>query len=192
MRKRKPALTLKATTRTASAGERIRRLFNTIRDDFPRFKRAVLQASRDPEIAEEMNLVLSPPPRRLSRVPTFEVGAFRKLTPMLEARFKYAGRVQHGLDISLSLRQMSTWVRKREVREHHQARRTYWIDSPPNLYPDSQLTLYGVTDGVPQNAVYLVWGNEGDEPRVWSCYGMSAEEFDTLEEYLRWHVEDVE
>ena len=181
MRNRKHALTQKGTARTASVDERIERLLDAIRDDFPRFKRAVLRASRAPEIAEEMRLVLSPPPRRLSRVPTFEVGVFRKLTPMLQARFEYAGRMQHGLDTWLSLRQMSTWVRKREVRGHHRARRTHWIDSPPNLHPDSRLSLFGVTDGVPQNAVYLVWGDEGEEPRVWSVSGMSAEEFDTLE-----------
>jgi hypothetical protein len=139
-----------------------------------------------------MKLVLSPPPRRLSRVPTFEVGVFRELTPMLAARFGYAGRVQHGLDIWLSLRQMSTWVRRQGIRSNHRARRTYWIGSPPNVHPDSRLSLFGVTDGVPQNTVYLVWGDEGAEPRVWASSGMSADEFDTLEDYLRWHLEYVE
>jgi hypothetical protein len=192
MRKRKSVLTQKKAARTASVNERIRWLLDAIRNNFPRFKHAVLRASRDPEIAEEMKLELSPSPRRLTRVPTFEVGVFRKLTPMLQARFEYAGRIQHGLDVWLSLRQISTWVRKREVREHHRARRTHWIDSPPNVYPDSRLSLFGVTDGVPQNAVYLIWGNGREEPRVWSCSGMDADEFDTLEEYLRWHLEGVE
>jgi hypothetical protein len=107
---------------------------------------------------------------------------------MLQARFEYAGRMQHGLDIWLNLRQMGIWVRKREVGDHHRARRRHWIDSPPNLHPDSRLSLFGITDGVPQNAVYLVWGDEGDEPRVWSCSGMDVDEFDTLEQFLRWHL----
>ena len=188
MRKRECPLTRKGAVRAASASERIRRLLDAIRDDFPRFRSAVSRASRDPGIAEVMRLVLSPPPRRLSRVPTFEVGVLRELTPMLAARFGYAGGVRHGLDVWLSLRQMSTWVRRREVRVSHRARRTHWVGSPPNLYPDSRLSLFGVTDGVPQNAIYLVWGDEGAEPRVWSCSLMSADEFDTLEEYLRWHL----
>jgi hypothetical protein len=193
MRNRKRAITQKRTARTASVNERIRRLLNAIRDDFPRFKRAVVQGSRYPdETAEVMKFVLSPPPRRLGRVPTFEVGVFRKLTPMLEARFEYAGRIRRGLDIWLSLRQMSTWMRKQELRGHHRSRRTWWINSPPNLHPDSRLSLFGVTDGVPQNAIYLVWGDEGDEPRVWSCSLMDADEFDSLEEYLRWHLGNIE
>jgi hypothetical protein len=173
---------------TASINKRIRQLFDAIRDDFPRFKRAVMRSSGDSEIAEMMKLAFSPPPRRLSRVPTFQAGVSRKLTPMLKARFEYAGRIQHGLNISLSLRQMGVWLRKREIRENHRSRRTYWIGSPPNLYPDSRLSLFGITDGVPQNVVYLVWGDEADEPRVWSCSLMDADEFDNLEEYLRSHL----
>jgi hypothetical protein len=187
MRKRKGALTLKRAAMTAPVDERIRHLFDAIRDNFPRFKRAVLRQIPDPEIAEEMKLVLSPP-RKLNRVPTFQAGVSRKLTPMLQARFEYAGRIQHGLDTWLSLRQMGIWVRKTEVGDHHRARRSHWIDSPPNLHPDSRLSLFGITDGVPQNAVYLVWGDEGDEPRVWACSGMDADEFDTLEGFLRWHL----
>jgi hypothetical protein len=176
---------------TVSAKERVRQLLDAIRDDFPRFKSAVVCASRDPAIAEDLKLELSPP-RSLRRVPTFEVGVSRGLTPMLEARFEYAGRIRRGLAIWLSLRQMGMTVRNREICLNHRARRTDWIGSPPDLHPDSRLSLFGITDGVPQNAVYLVWGDEGDEPRVWSCSGMNADEFGNLEEYLRWHLRDAD
>jgi hypothetical protein len=38
---------------------------------------------------------------------------------------------------------------------------------------------------VPQNATYLVCDEEGKEPRVWTCSGMDADEYDNLAEYFQ-------
>jgi hypothetical protein len=162
-------------------------LLDAISANFPRFRAAVLQLSSSPDIEEDMQLVIKPA-RKLTRVSTFERGVFQTLTPMLKSRFEYASRIRHGLDIWLSQRQMTAWMHKRTIRSMHRSRRTYWLGSAPNLYPDSQLSLFGITLDVPQNATYLVWDGEGKEPRVWSSSGMDADEYDNLEEYLRSHL----
>jgi hypothetical protein len=168
----------------SSSNLTIRDLLDAICANFPRFRASVLKSSNNPDIGEDMQLLIEPT-RKLTRVPTFQRGISRTLTPMLEARFEYASRIRHGLDIWLSMRQMNIWMRKKTIQTIHRARRNSWIDSAPNLNRDSQLSLFGITLEVPQNATYLVWDDEGEEPRVWSCSGMDAEEYNNLEEYLR-------
>lgn len=179
----------KASARKVPVNVRIRRLMKALEADFPRLKRAVLKAVPGDDIDEAMQFVLSPP-GKLGRVPTMQAGVSRELTPMLRARFEYASTIQHGIELWLGLEQMASWPRKRDFRGNHRARREYWIDSPPNLLPDSRLSVFGITDDVPQNVVYLIWGEGGEEPRLWSCSGMSSEEYDTLEDFLTRQLRD--
>ena len=75
-----------------------------------------------------------------------------------------------------------------ELNIYHNSLRDHWEDSAPMLYPDKCLTLFGITEGVPEHRVYLVWKNEGKEPELWSYMGMEVLEFKNLEKFLKWNA----
>jgi hypothetical protein len=158
-------------------------LLDDIRRRFPHFVSGVLKVSGDPELASEMELIVHPP-KSFRRIPTFATGVSRLPSPMLQSRFQYASDIRHGLDLWLSPRQMTSWMKRTEIRSAHQARRSHWIGSPPNQFDDSQLSLFGITIEVPQNAVYLIWADGIPEPRVWACSGMDATEYDSLNDFF--------
>jgi hypothetical protein len=81
---------------------------------------------------------------------------------------------------------MSQWVKKQEVRSYHTALRENYEGSAPHLFADHDLTLFSVTDGVPQNLTYLVWRLSGEEPEIWSYVGMETYKFENLAGYLTW------
>lgn len=55
------------------------------------------------------------------------------------------------------------------------------------MFPDAQLTLFAVTDGVPDNLTYLVWIS--DEPEVWVYRGMDSQRFDHLAAFLESNIQ---
>lgn len=150
---------------------------------FPLFVSGVLKVSGDPQLASEMVLAVHPA-KSVRRIPTFANGVFHRPSPMLQSRFDYASDIRHGLELWLSPWQMTSWIKKKDLQSAHQARRAYWIGSPPNRFDENQLSLFGITMDVPQNAVYLIWENDSTEPRVWSCSGMDSTEFESLQEFF--------
>jgi hypothetical protein len=105
---------------------------------------------------------------------------------MLKARFDYAGSIDHGGDCWLNPAEMERWMRKRMVRSYHKSLREHWENSAPMLFADHDLTLFAVTQDVPDNLVYLVWQGAEEEPEVWSYLGMNAHKFNNLASYLTW------
>ncbi|MCB9950147.1 MAG: hypothetical protein H6824_04125 [Planctomycetaceae bacterium] len=80
-------------------------------------------------------------------------------------------------------------MEKKEVRQYHCALRENWEGSAPMVFPDERLTLFGVTEDVPENLTYLVWAKDDAEPEVWCYMGLASHEFSSLESFLNWRLE---
>jgi hypothetical protein len=139
-------------------------------------------------IDEKVELVIRAP-EKLLLVPSFDVNHAFELTPMLKARFEFASEWNDDGDIWLALADMRTWMKRRTVRNYHKALRTNCPDSAPALLPDHQLSLFGVSEDLPEYVTYLAWDRPKDEPRICSYQDLETYEFPNLEAYLRWCVE---
>jgi len=167
---------------------RITALLDAIRADFPRRKKAAEQLMGRLGIESCVELKIAPPVP-VGELPTFDQGSRRRVTPMLEARFRHSGRWELGQDVWLDPAEMKAQMRTRSVARYHKALRENWQASAPMAFRDSGLTLFGVTEDVPQNLTYLVWRADGVEPEVWSYVGFDSRKFRDLEGYLKWCLE---
>ena len=121
-------------------------------------------------------------------IPTLARNIYRDATPMLRARFAYAGEWQNadvGFDW-LNVRHMRKCWRDKDIREKIEITQTYWEGSPPNQYPPERLTLFAF-DPDDSGEIYLVWPKSGkSEPRVWRSSAQHCNEFETLRAYVCW------
>lgn len=169
----------------ADATMRIRKLLNEIRADFPRLKAAAETLMRHKYgLNDSLELTVSPP-EKFRFLPTFDPNRQRRPSPMLKARFEYAGTIDHGGDTWLAPSKMERWMKKRVVRSYHKSLREHWEKSAPMLFADHDLTLFSVTEDVPDNLTYLVWKG-AEEPEIWSYLGMNGHKFKNLAAYLTW------
>jgi hypothetical protein len=172
----------------ADPATRIRKLLDAIRADFPRRKAAVEALLKQRyDMDGTIDLTVSPP-KTFRSLPTFDPTRRRRPSPMLKARFAYASTIHNGQDIWLGPAEMERWMKKREVRGYHKALRKNWENCAPMRFPDHDLTLFIVTEGVPDNLTYLVWSG-GEEPEICSYVGMEGYNFKDLAALLTWELE---
>jgi hypothetical protein len=162
-------------------------LLDAIQADFPRRKREAeaFMANFGPFDPVEM-IIRSP--ERCDEIPTFSAPQSQVPSVMLRARFDYAGTWDTGWHRWLSPLDMSERMIAHEILLHHRALRDHYEGSAPMIFPDSQLTLFGVTEGVPDTLIYLVWIPDNEEPELWSYDNYEFQRFATLEEYLAWYL----
>lgn len=129
------------------------------------------------------------PTERVSEIPTFNPDVSYPLTPMLQARFRFASRIEFCGDTWLSISEMPKWMKRKSVRKYHSSLRDHWTGSAPMLYPDDKLTLFGVTVDVPDSLIYCVWGD--GEPAIWTYSGLDQRQFTNLQRYLEWCLESL-
>jgi len=170
------------------AAARVCRMLDQLVIDFPRRKRAAEAAFSTAGLPGTLELQIAAA-ERLDEIPTFARGAVRPPTAMLAARFAYAGLIRVGPDLWLSPGQMLKYSRSRAVRDTHRSFRAHRERSAPMQFPGDRLALFGVTDGVPENLVYLVWRRDAGEPEVWSYAGWEEYIFRDLAAFLTWHLE---
>jgi hypothetical protein len=145
-----------------------------------------MQAEVESEVKMPFKFVAQPS-FGVARIPTFEAGVSLALSPMLEARFGFASAIYIDTDTWLNTTEMLSWTRKRAVKSYHRSLRENWDDSAPMLYSDSQLSLFGITEDVPDSLVYLVWTGS-TEPEIWLYSGMQHNRFTTLRDYFEWYI----
>jgi hypothetical protein len=163
-------------------------LLDALIADFPRRKREAEQAIAEQGLPETLELHIGRA-EPTAALPTFDRAVSRPVTPMLAARFAYAGVWRQGLDLWLTPARMAAQTRRRPVRALHRSLREHWEGSAPRLFPDDRLTLFGITEGVEENRVYLVWRADDREPEVWRYAGWDVAAFPNLEAFLRWQLE---
>jgi len=163
----------------------IRTLLDRIRADFPRRQQSAERLMADLGIDETLSLEIAAP-EQVSRLPSFDSQTHHIISPMLAARFGYAGMYKTGQSIWLSPSQMQVQMIADEVRSVHRSLREHWEGSAPAVFPDSQLTLFGITEGVPESLTYLIWREGQMEPDVCVYSGLNQHRFANLSEYLTW------
>jgi hypothetical protein len=168
--------------------DRIIALLEAIKADFPRRKRDAEALMSQLGFKEPLELEIAKP-HKVSRLPTFDLKTTRDLTPMLKARFDHAGTFTRGRDVWLAAAEMASSMKQQSTYEYHVALRENWDDSAPMLFPDECLTLFGKTEGAPDNLIYLVWPEAADEPEIWVYAGFQTGKFTDLEQYLKWCLE---
>lgn len=125
-------------------------------------------------------------------IPTLEQGSFRAATPMIEARFTFAGRWTDagGGQTWLGIGDMqAVWTDERIMRQIR-SKRDFWEGSAPATVEWRKLTLFGL-DIDEEDHTYLVWNDQIDEePAVWIYSGQSERKFKNMMNYLKYIVGD--
>ncbi len=169
--------------------DRIFALLDAIKADFPRRKMAAEELIKRMGLNKTLEMEIEAPAPVPNVVPTLDAKISRETTPMLKARLEYAGSWKRGQDIWLSASQMASIMKKKAIQPYHLSLREHWEGSAPAIFTDDRLTLFGITESVPENLVYLAWAADEKEPEVWSYAGFDAHNFKDLEQYFKWCLE---
>jgi hypothetical protein len=170
-----------------SSASKIRELLDALIADFPRRKKLIEAEMKKYGIERSVELVIEPP-EAVTEIPTF-AARDRRVSPMLKARFDHSGGWNYAGEEWLAASAMRRRIRTEDVQSYHAALRENWEGSAPRLFPDGQLSLYGVTEGVPDNLTYLVWTKEEGEPEVWRYAGLDSHQFKDMAAFLSWFLE---
>lgn len=125
-------------------------------------------------------------------VPTLERKCVRSTSPMLKARFEYAGswREADAGHEWLSLQGMEEAVQDPKVLEQIKTRVDHWVDSPLLKLPASRVSLFGLYREQCEE-IYLIWPlGDGGEPEILSYVGNFEERFSNFADYLKHLLED--
>lgn len=132
-----------------------------------------------------------PAEKAVARIPTLD-GKTRPMSPMLRARFAFAGRWENAVlgQTWLSTTEMGRALTTRDYKQEIALRRENWISSPVAKLSLDRLALFAA-DVDDQDATYLVWeaARESDaEPKVIQFVGGSESTYKDLAAYLKSHV----
>jgi hypothetical protein len=129
---------------------------------------------------------IEPPEPTPKKIPTLDGGG-RRVTPMLAARFAFAGRWRNAIlgQTWLSASDMSRVQQRRPWRQEVELRRENYTSSPVSKLPLDRLSLFAI--GKEGDATYLIWDRTG-EPSLRQFSGSSEDRFSNLVAYLRRHL----
>lgn len=130
------------------------------------------------------------PEKLPGRVPTLDGGG-RPFSPMLRARFAFAGRWENAIlgQTWLSASEMARATKRAAFRKEVALRRESWTHSIVAKRPLDRLTLFAI-DADDGDATYLVWGPSA-EPKVLQFAGASETLYANLAAYLDAHLGQV-
>lgn len=114
------------------------------------------------------------------------------MTPMLKARFEYAGswKKAHAGHEWLSLVQMKEVITDQEVLKQVEDRKEVWVDSLLCTYPRSKVSIFGLYPEQ-REEIYLIWPDiAGNEPAVLSYVGNYEEHYSNFGNYLQSLIRD--
>ena len=172
---------------SGTAKSKIFGVLDNIKKTFPALKEVLEASWKEGGLDETIDLTFEAP-SEVATLPTFDKSKSRKLTPMLKARFEYASTIKFGQDTWLDPNQMALSMADDELNIYHTSLREHWEKSAPMRFKDKCLTLFGITDGLPENRVYLVWKTEGEEPEVWEYFGFDENKYKNLEKFFESQV----
>jgi hypothetical protein len=127
-------------------------------------------------------------PAIVKRLPTLAAGGERALTPMLAARFAFAGAWTNASvgETWLAPAGMLKVARSRAFRDYHAAHREHWEGSAPARFPDERLSVFAVDDANPDHVIYLAWPRQqGREPALYYYSSQHETVFRSLAPFLR-------
>jgi hypothetical protein len=147
-------------------------------------KKRILAVSQDKELQQTVS-----PPVALPDVgiPSLARGVYKRITPMIKARFEYASNWKNadaGLDW-LSVQEMEQAATDAKLIEMVNSRIDSWDGTPLKGVSFSQLSLFGV-NREQEEEVYLLWPiMAGQEPAIISYTGNFESKFADFGTYLQ-------
>ena len=167
-----------------STTKRVHHLLDALIADYPRRQAAaeklIAQMGIEADLAFERS-----EPMPFDVIPFLD-GSDRPLSPMLAARFAFAGQLRFGQDVWVTPSQIKTLIQDRDLMANHVARRQHWDGSAPMQYRDAALSVFAYTEGVPEDLTYLVWPSGATEPEVWDYSGHQEHRSGNLAEFLQY------
>ena len=169
----------------------IEELLQRVADTGPDRIAAVAAMFSDFEDSDLGGCQLSDPEPFDKGIPTLAQGIYRPPTPMVAARYAFAGRWMEGEIAWLGVADMEAALSNEELLEDIESKRQHWTGSAPALFPPDRLTLFGTVEEQWEDQWYLVWPErDGKEPAVWVYSGQSEHKHENLAKYLEWQLED--
>lgn len=165
-----------------------RTLIDRLVSAFPRRKAELEKLLKEMGI-EEPQVFYASAPESFHEIPTFDGTISKLVSPMLRERFESYGTIFQGPELWLSCPQIDAAIHSEEIATLHVALRNNWEGSVPARFSDQELSIFGYTPGVFDEAVYLAWVENRKEPIVAEYKSMSVNEFLSLDDYLRWKLE---
>jgi hypothetical protein len=135
----------------------------------------------------DMRYRLDPPSEQLAeRVPTLARDSYKPITPMLRARFEFAGCwvLPESGKTWLTIEEMESIWNSSRILSQIEIRKQNWTDSIVARFPTNQLSLFGL-DLPDYNETYLHWTETSLEPEVHSYYGAEENVYSDFREFLK-------
>ncbi len=136
--------------------------------------------------ADALRQRIHPVQNPMRGVPTLERGVFKSLTPMLRARFEYAGSWINATPghTWLSTSEMEQIWDNTELLEQIGLRQADWANSPPASAPGNQVSVFSLNSQQCEE-VYLLWDEAlSCEPSVVSYISNYEEQFRNLADFV--------
>jgi hypothetical protein len=107
------------------------------------------------------------------------------LSPMLAARFAFAGAIHDLSGHMLSTKEIEQTVTKKRFKAIVESHAQHWEGSAPATYPHDRLSLFSIGSLDDANLTYLVWANSRSrEPQLWAYSGQHEDRYENLAEYV--------
>jgi hypothetical protein len=127
---------------------------------------------------------ITSPPEELRPIVTLDSARTRELSPMLKARFSFAGEWQNAAASQrwLSLQQISVVSSCQQIMQQISLRINNWPTSLLSTTPPDSVALFGIDEDEGEET-YLVW-HEGIEPIIVTYIGNEERAYPDFKEYL--------
>jgi hypothetical protein len=130
------------------------------------------------------NQKLSKPSGDTSKIPVLEKGEYKKASPMIKARFDFAGKWGNAYVMDwLGLPDMEKiWASPKMMKDIATLKEN-WESSAPAEYDYKDLSLFGY-DKDEKDMIFLVWTGV-EEPEIWFYSGQNFKKYKTLADFLK-------
>lgn len=138
-----------------------------------------------------------PEPLSQEGIPTLMKGVYKKLSPMLSARFSLYGRWEnatHGHWLSLKDIE-ALWEDPIQdelidsIKFQSECLRDDWSNSAYGLFKDGRISLFAGSD-IGNESIFLLWVDDEVEPEFWVYDANGESRYRNLDEYLTAYLND--
>lgn len=145
-----------------------------------------LRIERESNPDELLPHALKPASRTHSRIPTLKPGVYRDASPMIAARFRFAGTWKNAWpgQTWLGIDEIKAAGKNRKILKQLKTRAEYWDGCVSQLHEPYELTLFGI-DLEEMAETYLVWGLK-PEPTIHIYESQHSVHFKDFNAMLLW------
>jgi hypothetical protein len=123
------------------------------------------------------NQKVAKPTGNADKIPALEKGVYKKASPMICARFEFAGKWTNAYVMDwLGLADMEKiWTSPKIMKDIANLKEN-WENSAPAVHDYKDLSLFGY-DKYDNNMIFLVWNDKAEEPEIWFYSGQNFKKY---------------